>query len=213
MVLELRLSGGQFNTSVNGSLGGQRSDTAVVSDVTNNFFDDITRAEGLVGKTEYRCGYIYNPDVTDYTGVTVELITNPGLGQVSIALDTSGKGDGRTSGIASSIATEDVTPSGVTFFGEENPDDGPGAGVPYDIVRLPIGLLKQGEGVPIWMKRKTEQGATQTITFDFTITYDTQTLPGDTVDDGGAFGELIDVSIQVSSALIDTARIGFAEIA
>lgn len=208
MAIVISLSGGQLNTQPVGSLGGQRSDTVVVSDTDANFFDDISRSEGLIGKTEYRCGYIYNPDATTYTGVIVELLTNPGITQVSIGLDSAGKGDGRTGGIATSIITEDETPSNVKFFGEENPDDGP-----YDTVRLPIGMLRQGEGVPFWLKRKTEEGGTQVVTFDFGITHDAVTLPGQQVDDGGAFGELINVVIAASPFSIGTARMGFSEIA
>jgi len=213
MTLVFSLSGGQLNTSPKGSLGGQRSDTTITSDISQNFFDDISRSEGLVGKTEYRQGYVYNPDVNTYTGVTLQLSTNPALSQVSLGLDPVGKGDGRNTGIATSIATEDSTPTGVTFFGEDNTDDGPFAGQAYDTVILPIGLLRQGECVAFWLKRKTEQGASQTITFNFTITHDEVTLPGSTFDDGGAFGELLSVATQAAGTfLIGTARIGFAEI-
>lgn len=208
MVMGINLSGGQFNTAPKGSLGGQRSDTVIVTDVSQNFFDDISRSEGLVGKTEYRCGYVYNPDVTTYTGVTLELTTNPALSQVSIGLDPIGKGDGRNNGIATNITTEDSTPTGVQFFGEENPDDGA-----WDTVRIPIGLLRQGEGVAFWLKRKTEQGASQTITFNLTIDHDATSLPGATFDDGGAFGEMLKVTKQAAGTfLIGTARIGFSQI-
>jgi hypothetical protein len=208
MVMGISLSGGQFNTASKGSLGGQRSDTVITTDVNENFFDNVSRSEGLVGKTEYRNGYIYNPDATTYTGITLELLTNPTLSQVSIGLDPVGKGDGRTSGIATSIGTEDTTPSGVTFFGEENPDDGA-----WDTVRIPIGMLRQGECVPFWLKRKTEQGASQTITFNLAINHDAVTLPGETFDDGGAFGEMLKITKQIAGTfLIGTARIGFSEI-
>lgn len=207
MTIGISLAGGQLNSAPKGSLGGQRSDTLVIDNTSQNLFDDVSRSEGLVGKTEYRAAYIYNPDATTYTGVTLELSTNPALSQVSIGLDPSGKGDGRTTGIAPTIATEDVTPTGVTFFGEENADDGA-----WDTVRIPIGMLRQGEGVPFWLKRKTEQGASQTITFNLLINHDATALPGETVDDGGAFGELLKVSILASPFLIGTARIGLSEI-
>lgn len=212
MTLVFSISGGEFNTSPKGSLGGQRSDTTIISDDPQNFYDDISRTEGLIGKTEYRCGYIYNPDVNTYTGVTLQLLSNPALSQVSLGLDPVGKGNGRTTGIATSIATEDSTPTGVTFFGEDNTDDGPFAGQAYDTVILPIGLLRQGECVAFWLKRKTEQGASQTITFNFTITHDEVTLPIATFADGGAFGELLSVSVSSGAFLIGTARIGFSQI-
>jgi hypothetical protein len=208
MSLVFSLSGGQLNLSPNGSLGGQRSNTVIVSDVDSNFFDDISRSEGLLGKTEYRCGYIYNPDATTYTGATLQISTNPTLSQVSLGLDPVGKGDGRSTGVAPTIATEDATPAGVKFFGEQNSDDGL-----WDTVILPLGLLKQGESVPFWVKRKTQTGSSQVITFVFTITHDTVTLPSATVSDGGAFGELLKITKTSGVFLIGTARIGFSEIA
>ena len=208
MVLVMTLSGGQANSNAKGSLGGQRSDTLVVSNIDGNIYDDIPRSEGLLGKTEYRCGYIYNPDATTYTGVFIQMLTNPLLSKVSLGLDPAGKGDGRTGGIAASIVTEDATPTGVAFFGETNPDDGL-----WDTVRLPIGIMKQGESVPFWMKRKTEQGASQVITFNFVTTYETAALPGETIDDGGAFGDSIKVSSQgTGTFLIGTGRMGFSDI-
>jgi hypothetical protein len=207
MAPTINLSGGQLNTATQGSLGGQRSDTIVVTDVNENFFDDITRAEGLIGKTEYRMGYIYNPDATTYAGITIQLTTNPNLGQVSIGLDPVGKGDGRNTGIGTTIATEDATPASVKFFGEENVDDGA-----YDTVIIPIGTLKQGEGVPFWLKRKTEQGTTQVITFNFVIEYFAPTFPGETFDDGGAMGELLKIDIASAPYVVDTARVEFSEV-
>lgn len=207
MTIGISFSGGQNNTTQSGSLGGQRSDTLVTSDTSENFFDNISRTEGLIGKTEYRCGYIYNPDATTYTGITIQLTTNPLLSQISLGLDPVGKGDGRTSGVAQIIVTEDTTPTGVGWFSETNVNDGA-----YDTVILPIGILRQGECVPFWMKRKTEQGVDQVITFNFVITHDAQSITGETYSDGGAFGELIKVSLSAPPFLIGTARIGFSEI-
>jgi hypothetical protein len=208
LAIQIRLSGGQNNASPIGSLGGQRSDTSVVTDTDQNFFDNITRTEGLIGKTEYRCGYVWNPDATTATGVIIELSTNPALTQVSIGLDPVGKGDGRTTAIAQTIATEDTVPSGVRFFGEENPDDGA-----WDTVKLPLGILRQNEGVPFWLKRKTEQGAAQTITFNLDVVHDATSLTGETYDDGGAFGELLRATTTASGQFqIGTARVDFSDV-
>ena len=209
MVAELRLSGGQFNVSANGSLGGQMSDTVVTSDLLENLFDNIKRNEALTGRTEHRCVYVFNTGGGHISGATIEITTNPILSLASIGLDSAGKGDGRNNGIATIIDTEDTTPTNVKFFGEDiDSADGP-----FDSVILPLGLLKSGEGVPVWLKRVTEKGVAQIITVDITVTHDAVTLPGKTIDDGGAIGELIKVTKQATGTfLIGTARIGFSDI-
>ena len=210
MAVQLRLSGGENNTAPNGSLGGQMSDTVITTDVLQNLFDNIKRNEALTGRTEFRCFYVFNTGAGHISGATVEISANPALSIVSPGLDSAGKGDGRNNGVATTIATEDTTPSNVKFFGEDTLS----ADGPFDSVTLPLGLLKSGEGVPVWLKRVTEKGASQTITLDVTITHDAVTLPGKTIDDGGAIGELIKVTKQATGTfLIGTARIGFADIA
>lgn len=209
MALEFRLSGGENNLAPNGSLGGQRSNTVITDAVLENIFDNITRNEALQGRTEYRCIYIYNTGAGHLSGVTVEITTNPPLTQLSTGLDPAGKGDGRTNGVATTIATEDTTPTNVKFFGEDIlSSDGP-----FKIVVLPIGLLFSGEGVPIWLKRVTETGQSQEITVNLTANHDAVTLPGDTIDDGGAIGELVQIATTASGTFkIGTARIGFSNI-
>jgi len=210
MAVELRLSGGENNTSANGSLGGQMSDTVITTDILENLFDNIKRNEALTGRTEFRGLYVFNTGGSHISGATVEITINPALSIVSIGLDSAGKGDGRNTGIATTIDTEDTTPSNVKFFGE----DILSADGPFDSVILPLGLLKSGEGVPIWLKRVTEKGVAQTITVDITVTHDAVTLPGSTIDDGGAIGELIKVTKQATGTfVIGTARIGFSDIA
>jgi|GEM_PF-6537689 len=209
-VPELRLSGGSSNNDPKGSLGGIMSSTAVTDNTLENAFDNITRSEALTGKTEYRCFYVYNPSGSPINGVTIEITTNPVLTEISGALDTVGKGDGSTSGVAQSIATEDTTPSGLKFFSEDadSPDG------PYDTVVLPIGLLKAGEGVPFWLKRVTEQGAQQVLSISFKITYYTDTLPSEDVIDGGAIGEIISAPVVQATGTFEvgTARVGFGDI-
>jgi len=210
MAVELRLSGGQFNVSPNGSLGGEMSDTVITDDVLENLFDDIKRNEALTGKTEFRGIYVFNTGAGHISGATIEITVNPTISIVSVGLDSAGKGDGRNTGVATIITTEDTTPSNVKFFGE----DILSADGPFDSVVLPLGLLKSGEGVPVWLKRVTEKGVSQTITVDVTVTHDAVTLPGSTIDDGGAIGELISVTTQATATFkIGAARIGFSDIA
>lgn len=209
-VVDMFLSGGTLNVQPNGSLGGIISNTPITDDVLQNLFDDISRNEALLGRTEYRCFYIKNTTAGHVSGVIVEITTNPGKSIVSIGLDPVGKGDGVTTGVATTVVTEDTTPTGVKFFGEDIlSTDGP-----FDTVVLPIGLLQQNEVVAVWLKRVTETGAFQEITVDVTVTHDTVALPGETIDDGGAIGELLSVSTAATGTFkIGTARIGFSDIA
>ncbi len=209
MAVELRLSGGEFNSNPNGALGGQRSDTVITTDVLENLFDNISRSEALQIRTEFRCLYVFNTGGGHISGATLEFTANPALSFISIGHDPAGKGDGRTGGIATSISTEDEAPTGVRFFGEDLAStDGP-----FDHVTMPLGLLKSGEGFPIWLKRVTEQGSAQIITATLTIEHDAVTLPGDDIDDGGAIGELISaVATQTGQFKIGVAKIGFSDI-
>ena len=209
MAVEIRLSGGQNNSSPNGSIGGQRSDTAMTTDTVENLFDNITRSEALQGRTEHRCIYVYNTGAGHISGATIEVTVNPTISIVSLGLDAAGKGDGRNTGIAQTIATEDTAPSNIKFFGEDTlSTDGP-----HDTVKLPLGLLKSGEGVPVWLKRVTEKGASQTISVTIVIEHDAVTLPGETFDDGGAVGEFFSVTTQTTGTfIIGTATIGFSDI-
>ena len=208
MALEFRFSGGQNNTAANGSIGGQRSDTAITTDVLENLFDNISRNEALLGRTEFRCIYIYNTGGGHVSGTVIEITTNPAVTQLSVGLDSIGKGDGRNDGIAASIVTEDTSPAGVGFFSESNSDDGN-----FDTVILPIGLLKSGEGLPIWLKRKTEQAVAQTISLTMVITHGAESLPGEDIDDGGGIGELLRIDKVASGAyVIGTAKVEFSDL-
>jgi len=209
MAVVFRLSGGQLNTDPNGSLGGIMSNTAYVTDTLENVFDNITRNEALIGRTEFRCIYILNTGGGHISGAIAEVKINPPLTLFSVGLDPAGKGDGINRGVATSIATEDAIPTGVKFFGEDTASsDGP-----FDTVKLPLGLLKANEAVAIWFKRVTETGTAQTISVNIDVVHDAVTLPGDDVDDGGAIGELLKVTTTVDNIFkIGTARIGFSEI-
>jgi len=212
MAVEIRLSGGEFNTTPNGSLGGQRSDTVMVDDTVQNLFDNINRAEALIGRTEFRCLYVFNTGGGHISGTTIEITINPSVTQMSIGLDPAGSGDGRTHGIATTIATEDTAPTGVKFFGEDNTDDG-NFNVAFDLVVMPVGILKSGEGQAIWLKRKTETGPAATISVRTVIKHEAVSLPGDTIDDGGAVGEMILTAKTVSGTYkIGTMRVEFSDL-
>ena len=204
--LVLSLSGGAANTSPNGSLGGERSSTVVTSDILQNIFDNITRNEALLGRTEFRCIYVYNSSGTE-TSVTVELTGHPTLTNIAIGLDPVGKGNGTTNGVATIITSESIVPTGVKFFGVES--DGSYAGK----LVLPIGVLKAGESVAVWLKRQTETGPQSTITFNLVLQYNQNITTGHSVEDGSAIGEIIDVdSQQTGTFKIGLARAGFSDV-
>ncbi len=207
--IQIRLSGGKLNIDPRASIGGNRSDTSVVTDVLQNLFDDIKRNEALLGRTEYRCIYVWNNSGTPSTGTVIRVTTNPPLSRISVGLAPQGKGDGRITGIAEVLVTEDQTPAGVKFFGEDtDSSDGP-----FSSVILPLGFIEAGESVPVWIKRVSEKGVQQEISLTIEIEHDSVTLPGEDIDDGSAIGELINVTKQTSGTfLIDVARIDFADI-
>ncbi len=206
--IEIRLSGGKNNQDPKASVGGNRSDTLVVTDVLQNLFDDIKRNEALVGRTEYRLIYVWNNSGTPATGTVIRVLTNPPISEISIGLAPEGKGDGRTTGVGETLVTEDQTPIGVKFFGEDiESSDGP-----FSSVTLPLGFIEAGESVPVWIKRVAEKGIEQIISLTIEIEHDSVTLPGEDVDDGSAIGELLNVTKQTTGTfLIDVAKIDFAD--
>lgn len=210
MSIQFRLSGGDLNQNPNGSLGGIISSTPITTDILQNLFDNIKRNEALVGRTEYRCLYVINTGPSHISGATIEITVNPSTTLMSIGLDPAGKGDGVNTGVATIISTEDTTPTGPKFFGEDTSS----ADGPFDTVVLPLGLLKAGEAVAVWLKRVTEIGAQQILTVNLVVTHDAVTLPGEDFDDGGAIGELLKVTKQTTGTfVIGTAQIGLSDIA
>ena len=208
MALQFKLSGGASNGSSDASLGGIRSTTSV-SDATNeNVLDDITRKEILVGKTEYRCFYIYNSSATlSVHGNTLYIDEDPSATTVTIGIDPAGSGNGTTSGVAQTIITEDTAPTGVTFedAGEFR-------------VKLAIPHLLPLESQAIWIKRVASVGTGGVITVGVTGTGNEEAMPvgpgsEDFHDaDGLSIGERTSIAAVLPPFLIGTARIGFSEI-
>ena len=202
MPIQLHLSGGTGNSNPYGSLGGKRSTTQVSNDTLENIFDNISRQEALVGKTEYRCLYVYNPSGSTLTTVKVHISQHPSTTNISIGADTAGIGNGTSTAIASSIATEDTVPTGVTFYGESE-----------DHFGLALGTLKVGEGTPFWLKRQAETSTSQTITWTLTVTEDGGTLPSTSHADGLAFSEWRDFDTTPTGTYkTGTAKVGFSDL-
>jgi len=215
MVLVLQLSGGAGNTNPDFSLGGVVSGTAVVDAVDNNLYDDVTRKDVLVGKTEFRCFYIKNTNATPVHGATVFIDEFPATSLSTIGLDPAGGGDGVATGIAQIIALEDTTPSGVTF--EE-------AGLNREglskNMRLALPTLKQNEMIAIWVKRVAETGLSGAVTLGLTATGNEQALPagpgGEDFHDNDGInlaGERTSILTLVVPFVVGTAQVGFSEVA
>ena len=201
MAIQLHLSGGSNNADPKGALGGARSSTQITSDTAQNLFDDISRAETISGKTEYRCFYVYNPSGSSFTNTRVKISVHPGTSNVSIGGDPAGKGDGQSNGVATTIATEDAVPTNVSFVGES-----------ADTFEVPCGLLNAGESFPIWLKRTAEAGVAQTVSFTLRIDEDAGTLPVTSFADNIGWGEHLDLDLTTGEGTIGTHTIGFSHI-
>ena len=202
MAIQLHLSGGSNNVDPKGALGGVRSSTQITSDTAQNLFDDITRSETISAKTEFRCFYVYNPSGNPFTNTRVRIKVHPSTSNIFIGSDPSGKGDGQITGVATTVASEDAEPIGVTFYGESE-----------DRLEIPCGLLEAGESHAIWLKRTAEAGSAQTISFTLRVDEDAGTLPSTSVADNISWGEHLDCDKAASGTLgIGTGLIGFAEV-
>lgn len=160
MALRLELSGGTGNTAAAGSIGLGRSGTNINDSVNENLLDDISRKEVLVGKTEYRCYYVFNDSSTKPVhGAILFIDLDPTSTIITMGLDPVGSGNGTTTGVAQGIATEDTTPTGVTFedAGEFR-------------VKLGLPLIRPLESQAIWIKRVAAVGPGGPITIGVTST-------------------------------------------
>jgi len=207
MVLQLQISGGVGNTNTDASLGGIRSGTLVVDAVNENLIDDVTRKEVLIGKTEYRCFYVYNSSTTiPVHNALFYIDLDPTSTTVNIGLDPAGSGDGTTSGIAQTISTEDTAPTGVTFE-----DAG------QFRVKIALPNLPPLESQAIWFRRIATVGAGGIITVGVTATGDESALPlGPGTEDfhnaeGLSIGERTSIAGLTPPFTIGIARIGFSE--
>lgn len=175
MALEFQLSGGIGNTSSDASTGGARSGTNIVDATSQNLIDDVSRKEVLVGKTEYRCFYVYNSSTTlDIHGGILYIDQDPSATTITMGLDPAGTGDGQTTGVAQTIVTEDTSPTSVVFE-----DAG------QYRVKLALPRLRPQESQAIWIKRVATAGSGGVITIGVTGSGEEETvIPADlTIND------------------------------
>ncbi len=204
MPIQLHISGGTGNAAVYGSLGGKRSSIQVTNNELENIFDNISRQEALIGKTEYRCLYVYNPSGSALTNVRIIISQHPSVSNISLGIDSAGVGNGTSTGIATSIASEDTIPSGVTFYGESE-----------DYYEVALGTLKAGEGIAFWLKRQAETSSAQVISWTLTITEDAGTLPSTSHADGLSVTEWRDLDTTTTGTYTIggvVSKIGFSDV-
>lgn len=149
--IRAKLSGGASNNVPGASLGGVRSSVDLSSTALNNLFDNVSASEATAGRVEYRCVYIANVNATD-TLNTVKVFmgsaTPSASSKLEIGLDPAGIGNGATTGVATTIATETDVPTGVTF--SEPLTEG---------AAIAVGNLPAGAGIAVWCRRTITAGA------------------------------------------------------
>jgi hypothetical protein len=147
--IKFRLTGGASNVSPTASLGGAVSTVAggIVpqTKTLNSEFDDISGDEAYAGDIEYRCFTFKNEHAT-LTAIGGKLFVNQDSTSantaMSIGLDPVGK-----NGTATTIATENDAPSGVTFSAPTSKATG-----------LTVPDLAPSDYINVWVKRVVTAG-------------------------------------------------------
>jgi len=121
-----------------------RSDTITVANETQNMFDIVSSSKSLLGDIAHRAVYIKNTNATiTATDVRIWISKQTPAGDyIELGLDPAGIGDGVTTGVMTTIATEADVPAGVSFTIPENYSNG-----------LLIGDLDPNETVGFWVRR------------------------------------------------------------
>lgn len=136
------ITGGNLVVTVTAaSLPGADANDADVSitDISNELFDDISKAESFNGDTEYRCVYVENNDGTDIAfGLKLWINLDASPDDLAIGLDLAG-----LNGTADTIVDEGTAPSpAVTFTSPTTEASG-----------LSFGDLAAGDQFAFWIRR------------------------------------------------------------
>jgi hypothetical protein len=158
--IQYRLSGGASNSSAAASLGGAISATAAPA----GLFDDVASDEVATGDVEYRCYYIRNGHASlTAIGVKVWLQANTPSADTTVDI---GLGTSAVSAAEQTVANENTTPAGVTFFAAAN-----------EAASLAIGDLAPGQTKAVWVRRTVNAGAAAPVSDGFTLRTKCDTLP------------------------------------
>lgn len=109
-----RYSGGVGNTSAAACLGGVLSTAAggtIDDSVANDLWDDVSAAEALAGRTEYRGFYIKNEHATDpLTAPAIYISAQPAISEQDVGIAVEA-----VSVTMATIANETTAPTSVVF--------------------------------------------------------------------------------------------------
>lgn len=155
------LSGGDVNNDPDASLGGVRSDRDITTAIIANLFDNVDNGEASSGDTEYRCFYVRNNNPTDSifnVVVWVDSQTSSADSSIEIGLDAAAVGDGKSTGVATTITAEGNAPGSVSFSAPSTPGTG-----------LSIGTIAAGNCKAVWVKRIINASASQDVRDTCTI--------------------------------------------
>lgn len=133
-------SAGLTTAGVRDAALGKYVSTTDVSAPPNAFYDDVSSAEALAGRTEYRCIFVYNSHSTDTAlNVTVSITGEvAGGGATTLALDNiAAAAASGASALSATIASDTTVPTGVGTFGTS----------------VTIGTLAAGQARAVWLKR------------------------------------------------------------
>jgi hypothetical protein len=126
-----------------------KSQTVTIANSTDKVFQTVTAGMSLLGSTQYRCIYVKNVNALLPAGaVFLYLHTQTtGADDIFLGLDPAGRGNGLTTGVATTIANENTAPAGVVFS------------EPLSIATgLDVGTLAVGESFAFWEKRVVPPG-------------------------------------------------------
>lgn len=119
--------------------------SVLVQNVPHNLFSDLTPEQAQTGYTSYRCLYLKNEHPTlTVSGINVEFLKSGNTGSITRAMaDTAGAGDGVSTGVATTPASETSHPGG-SFSDGSSP------------IQLPD--LSPGQCAAVWLQREIYAG-------------------------------------------------------
>lgn len=141
-----RLSGGAGNSSVNASLGGAKSSTALVDNTLNNLFADSLGTESSAGSTKYRAIYVHNAHAS-LTMLSARVYIPTNTPSTDDTFDVA-VGTAAINGTEQSVANEDTAPTGVSWSAPSTYAAG-----------LALGDIPAGQHKAIWFRRTITAGA------------------------------------------------------
>lgn len=121
--------------------------TFTATNIKNNLWDDVAKIDALNGAIDYRCIYLYNNHPTEaFLQVSVYGYGESGNPASAgdafyCGADPAGAGNGLSTGLATTIATETNIPSGVVFSS------------PILASPLVLGAIQPLEARAIWFRR------------------------------------------------------------